>query len=231
MSTLLCELTFYLPVYIEWLNHHVQRSEAWFFIRLIVYANELIFGAFTLKQCSSRLVIEILKIRCRLWPWLWLRLRCWQWLSVKIIMSRAIKREPISPVCVVGIGIKSWLNCLEKLSFFGYWKSLPAASKCRKTHPCNNRISKFSGETCSRTPLGGKALRALPILCPGVKLSCPPVQNLNEPSDSGAYKWYAACTPGLDRNYWPPLCMAVHGNFWGKWFLASLRFHRLQVSK
>ena len=30
-------------------------------------------------------------------------------------------------------------------------------------------------------PLGGKALRALPILCPGVKLSYPPVQNLNEP--------------------------------------------------
>ena len=32
-------------------------------------------------------------------------------------------------------------------------------------------------------PLGGKALRALPILCPGVKLSCPPVQNLNEPPE------------------------------------------------
>ena len=169
MSRLLCDLTFYLPVYIEWLNHHVQRSEAWFFIRLMVYANELIFGAFTLKQCSSRLVIEILKIS-------WLRLRCWQWLSVKIIMSRAIKREPKSPVCVVGIGIKSWLNCLENLSFFGCWKSLPAASKCRKTHPCDYRISKFSREACPRI-----APRASPILCPGVKLSCPPVQNLNEP--------------------------------------------------
>ena len=126
----------------------------------MVYANELIFGAFTLKQCSSRLVIEILKIS-------WLRLRCWQWVWVKIIMSRAIKREPKSPICVVGIGIKSWLNCLEKLSFFGCWKSLSAASKCRKTHPCDYRIS--------------GALRALPIPCPGVKLSCPPVQNLNEP--------------------------------------------------
>ena len=31
------------------------------------------------------------------------------------------------------------------------------------------------------TPLGGKAIRALPILCQGVKLSCPHVQNLNEP--------------------------------------------------
>ena len=139
----------------------------------MVYANALIFGAFMLKQCSSRLVIEILKIRCRLWPWLWLRLRCWQWLWVKIIMSRAIKREPKSPICVVGIGIKSWLNCLEKLSFFGCWKSLSAASKCRKTHPCDYRISKFSGGTCPRT---------LPILCPDVKLSCPSVQNLDEPS-------------------------------------------------
>ena len=30
-------------------------------------------------------------------------------------------------------------------------------------------------------PLGVKGLRALPILCPGVQLSCPPVENLNEP--------------------------------------------------
>ena len=155
----------YLPV-IEWLNHHVQRSEAWFFICLMVYANELIFSAFTLKQCSSRLVIEILKIS-------WLRLRCWRWVWVKIIMSRAIKREPKSPICVVGIGIKSWLNCLEKLSFFGCWKSLSAASKCRKTRPCDHRISKFYGGACPRTPLGIKALWALPILCPVVKLSCP----------------------------------------------------------
>ena len=93
--------------------------------------------------------------RCRLWPWLWLRLRCWQWLWVKIIMSRAIKREPKSPICVVGIGIKSWLNCLEKLSFFGCWKSLSAASKCRKTHPCDYRISKFSGGACPQIPPKG----------------------------------------------------------------------------
>ena len=52
---------------------------------------------------------------------------------------------------------QSWLNCLEKLSFFGCWKSLSAASKCRKTHPCDYRIWKFSGGTCPRTPLGGKA--------------------------------------------------------------------------
>ena len=76
---------------------------------------------------------------------------------------------------------QSWLNCLEKLSFFGCWKSLSAASKWRKTRPCDHRISKFSGGACPRTPLGVKALRALPILCPGVKLSCPPVENLNEP--------------------------------------------------
>ena len=111
------------------LNHHVQLSEPWFFIRLMV----------------------------------------------KIIMSRAIKREPNSPICVVGIGIKSWLNCLEKLSFFGCWESLSAASKCRKTHPCDYRISEFSGGACHRTPPRG-----------GVKLSCPPVQNLNEPPASAS---------------------------------------------
>ena len=63
------------------------------------------------------------------------------------------------------------------------WKSWSVASKCRKTHPCDYRISKFSWGACPRNPLGGKALPALPILCPGVKLSCPPVQNLNEPPD------------------------------------------------
>ena len=132
--------------------------------------------------------------RCRLWPWLWLRLRCWQWLWVKIIMSRAIKREPKSPICVVRIGIKSWLNYLEKLSFFGCWKSLSTASKCRKTHPCDYRIEKFSRGPCPRTPLGGKAIWALPILCPGVKLSCPPVQNLNEPPDA----WYGHKGPTVE---------------------------------
>ena len=73
----------------------------------------------------------------------------------------------------------------RKVIFFGCWKSLSAASKCRKTHPYDYRISKFSGGACPRTPLEGKALRALPILCPGVKLTCPPVQNLNEPPDVG----------------------------------------------
>ena len=61
------------------------------------------------------------------------------------------------------------------------WKSWSAAAKCRKTHPCDYRISKYSGGACPRTPLGGKAQRALPTFCPGVKLSCLPVQNLNEP--------------------------------------------------
>ena len=68
------------------------------------------------------------------------------------------------------------------------WKSWSAASKCRKTHPCDYGISKFSGGACPRNPLGGKALPALPILCPGVKLSCPPVQNLNEPPEIGPGK-------------------------------------------
>ena len=144
MSRLLCDLTFYLPVYIEWLNHHVQRSEAWFFIRLMV----------------------------------------------KIIMSRAIKREPNSPIC------------LEKLSFFGCWESLSAASKCRKTHPCDYRISKFSRGACPRTPLGGKALWALPILCQGVKLSCPPVQNLNEPPGYHFSFHYLKTMWKHSINYW-----------------------------
>ena len=41
----------------------------------------------------------------------------------------------------------------------------------------------FPGEHAPGPPLEGKALQALPILCPGVKVSCPPVQNLNEPPD------------------------------------------------
>ena len=41
----------------------------------------------------------------------------------------------------------------------------------------------FLGEHAPGPPLEGKALQALPILCPGVKVSCPPVQNLNEPPD------------------------------------------------
>ena len=71
----------------------------------------------------------------------------------------------------------------RKVIFLGCWKSLSAASKCRKTHPCDYRISKFSGGACPRAPLEGKAQKALPILCPVVKLSCPPVENLNEPPE------------------------------------------------
>ena len=51
----------------------------------------------------------------------------------------------------------------------------------RELYVCDYRISKFSGGICPQTPLGSKVLWALPILCPGVKLNCPPVQNLNEP--------------------------------------------------
>ena len=39
------------------------------------------------------------------------------------------------------------------------WKSWSAASKCRKTHPCDYRISKFSWGACPRNPLGGKPSR------------------------------------------------------------------------
>ena len=70
------------------------------------------------------------------------------------------------------------LNYLEKLSFFGRWKTLSAASEImQETHLCDYRISKFSGQACPQIP---PARRALPILCPGVKLSCPSVQNFKE---------------------------------------------------
>ena len=37
-------------------------------------------------------------------------------------------------------------------------------------------------------PIG--PLWALPILCPGVKLSCPPVQNLNDPPEVWKGMWF-----------------------------------------
>ena len=70
------------------------------------------------------------------------------------------------------------LNYLEKLSFFGRWKTLSAASEImQETHLCDYRISKFSRQACPQIP---PARRAWPILCPGVKLSCPSVQNFKE---------------------------------------------------
>ena len=89
----------------------------------------------------------------------------------------------------------------RKVIFFGCGRSLSAASKCRKTHPCDYRISKFSGGACPQTPLGSKALWALPILCPGVKLSCPPVENLNEP-------------PGYDHRFINKRMLALEKPVW-----------------
>ena len=62
---------------------------------------------------------------------------------------------------------------------------MSAALECRKTHLCDYGISKFSGGACPQIP---PARRALPILCPGVKLSCPPVQNLKETPDRPVLK-------------------------------------------
>ena len=46
-------------------------------------------------------------------------------------------------------------------------------------------------------PPRGQGPRGLVILCPGVKLRCPPVQNLNEPPDSPINYWslksYSEC--------------------------------------
>ena len=96
-------------------------------------------------------------------------------------MSRAIKREPNSPICVVVIGIKSWLNCLEKLSFLVVDSHCLQLQNAGKHILATTEFQNFLVEHAPGPPLGGKALRALPILCLGVKLSCPPVQNLNEP--------------------------------------------------
>ena len=91
------------------------------------------------------------------------------------------------------------------------WKSCSAASKCRKTHPCDYRISKFSGGACPQNPLEGKALPALPILCPGVKLSCPPVQNLNEPPETSLINMWCFLegflSPSAEKKVMQSLCL------------------------
>ena len=50
-------------------------------------------------------------------------------------------------------------------------------------------------------PTRGQTLPALPILCPGVKLSCPPVQNLNEPPAIKTYAERLQPTTGLTCNF------------------------------
>ena len=81
------------------------------------------------------------------------------------------------------IGIKSWLNCVEKLSFFGSWKVLSAGSKSRKPHLYKYRISKFSGGKCPWIPLGGKALLhlAVPISLPQVSNPLALINTLMKP--------------------------------------------------
>ena len=46
-------------------------------------------------------------------------------------------------------------------------------------------------------PTWGQTLPPLPILCLGVKLSCPPVQNLNEPPAIKTYAERLQPTTGL----------------------------------
>ena len=71
---------------------------------------------------------------------------------------------------------------LCRLSFFGSWKTLSAGSKSRKTHLYKYRISKFFRGGCLWPPLGGKALRALPISFP-----CRAVIKSRGPGISPAY--------------------------------------------
>ena len=69
------------------------------------------------------------------------------------------------------------------------WKSWSAASKCRKTHPCDYRISKFSWGACPRNPLGGKPSRPCQFFAR--------VQNLNEPPAIKTYAERLQPTTGL----------------------------------
>ena len=59
-------------------------------------------------------------------------------------------------------------------------------------HLCDYRISKFSGGACPQIP---PARRALPILFPGIKVSCPPVQNLKETPVAVSYPGRGEGTP------------------------------------
>ena len=114
-------------------------------------------------------------------------LRCHSWSSKRMgltclnIHHMIIIRKSLYKVSIyfyLRAGIKSWLNCLEKLSFFGSWKRLPETSEWGK-HLCECRISNIFQH--SMPPDLGKTQRAFPILCLGVKPSFPPsVQNLND---------------------------------------------------
>ena len=79
-------------------------------------------------------------------------------------MSRAIKREPKNPICVVGIGIKIVIKLSRKVMF------LVVESHCLQPQNAGKHITliiefqNFLGEHAAE-PLKG------------VKLSCPPVQN------------------------------------------------------
>ena len=69
----------------------------------------------------------------------------------------------------------------RKVIFFWLLKVIVCSFKMQENTPLRpQNFNIFRGST-PPTPLGVKALWALPILCPGVKLSCPPVENLNEP--------------------------------------------------
>ena len=64
------------------------------------------------------------------------------------------------------------------------WWVLVVESHCLQLQNVGKHIPATIEFQNSPDPLGGKVRMALPILCPGVKLSCPPVQNPNEPPAS-----------------------------------------------
>ena len=87
-------------------------------------------------------------------------------------------------VCCTSSNHLIMIKLSRKVIFF-----LVAESHCLQLQnegkhiPVTIEFQNFLGEHAPGTPPGVKALRALPILCPGIKLSCPPVQNCDEPPD------------------------------------------------
>ena len=77
---------------------------------------------------------------------------------------------------------------------------------------CDYGISKFSGGACPQIP---PARRALPILCLGVKLSSPPIQNHKKPL--GVSHTKRSCRVRLERpallTVFPAVCPTLNSEF------------------
>ena len=73
------------------------------------------------------------------------------------------------------------IQLARRVTFFWLLKVIVRSFKMQENTPLRPQNFKIFRGSMPPDPLGLKALRALPILCPGVKLSCPSVENLNEP--------------------------------------------------